>query len=155
MGVTITDPVSIDNSTIINDSNGSVALGKCQFLGFLGLDNFTVVSGSWLLTSTYTIYGSTQNGEITYPVFIPEGDLTFNMRTTTRDNAGIGDVYLDDTQIGSIDCYSAVLTTDVLKSFNFTNATAGFKTLKFKVPTKNGSSTGYRFYITYVYVGEQ
>lgn len=70
-------------------------------------------------------------------------NLTFLYdKGTTR---GIASIYLDDSLIGSIDCYNGSTVAVNRTSYIITISKSGVHTLKIKMLSKNASSTGYAF----------
>lgn len=87
-----------------------------------------------------------QNNEISYAFTAPAGTYTLSIFHKLGPSRGIYTIYIDDAALGTtVDGYAASITptggtTDI---DNIVLATGGRHVLKFKMETKNASSTGY------------
>lgn len=89
----------------------------------------------------------TQNDEYTMDVWLDAGTYKFCLVHYQDADRGITTIYLDGASVGTIDSYAAAagsLAGTYSEVTGITVATAGVKTLKLAVPTKNASSTNYR-----------
>lgn len=89
----------------------------------------------------------TQNDEYTMDVWLDAGTYKFCLVHYQDADRGITTIYLDGASQGTIDSYAASagsLAGTYSEITGITVATAGVKTLKLAVPTKNASSTNYR-----------
>jgi hypothetical protein len=155
MGITINNPVNIDNTSIV-DSSAGLTLGVCQGFFKSSLSPYTVIAGTWFQDTDYEqIYATANNAELSYPVWLPSGDLNFLLHCRTGTNAGILKFYINDVLIGTIDLYTATAKTHAYKNFDFFNENSGLKTLKIKIDGKNASSSNYSSYMYSFEVGQQ
>lgn len=71
------------------------------------------------------------------------GTYTLKLLSTTDNNRGKLDVYIDNTLQGTINFYSSSLTENVEKSLSSITLSAGYHTLKGKVNGSDSDSGGY------------
>ena len=87
--------------------------------------------------------GLSQNDEVAWDVVLAAGtwDVTLHHRKST--NVGIYTVTVDGSSIGTVDGYAAAAAAAATTISGVSVATTGKKRLKFKMATKNASSSDY------------
>ena len=89
--------------------------------------------------------------EIHYSVYLAKGTYTFGMLYLKTNANGIIDIYIDADEVASFDSYSA---GNVFNSWgtqaNIVVAASGLKTINFKIDGKNGASSNYYTYTSYL-----
>lgn len=102
----------------------------------------SVLAGAYLYGGIkYTV---TQNAELNWDVVLGAGTWTVELLGFTNPTYGIVTVALDGTDVGTIDCYTAGAVENVALSLTgVVVAASGKKRMRFKVATKNASSSGY------------
>jgi hypothetical protein len=92
----------------------------------------------------YLISSGAQNAEVVFDVVMAAGTWSIYFDTITYTDRGIFTVYLDADSQGTVDTYAAGLNYAQRKSLTgLSVTTTGKKALKFKMATKNGSSSSY------------
>lgn len=94
--------------------------------------------------------GPSDGDNLNYYVYTTAGTYSITLITFTQDSCGIVDVYVDGTEVGSIDQYSAGSTVNVISTVSNVAFTAGRHELGLVVDGKNGSSSSYRLWLTYI-----
>jgi len=120
-----------------------------------------IIQGTWtiILNNAYYLAGyigntsSPANGdEIHYKVYIAKGTHTIILGYREYTDAGILEVYLDDTLLDTIDMYNSdtsnILTVHRIENVNVTSD--GLKTLKLKINGKNADSSNYIVRLMYI-----
>jgi hypothetical protein len=130
-----------------------------EFAMFLS-DAREIVAGNNLaynLGSTYFLNGAqyqsppAQNDKTKIRVQLGEGLYSIRMLGTTRANAGIVHVLIDDVDVGTIDWYSATTLTNTIKTLNNVPFNGDLQhEVAFLVSTKNASSSGYQFEVQWI-----
>lgn len=110
-----------------------------------------VIQGTWTITYSATdpyqfMFKNGEPGnvddELNYKVYLAVGTYSFLLVHRKEAGCGIAHILIDDAEVGTIDGYgtaAGVLSTIT----NINIATAGLKTLKVRMHSKNGSSSGY------------
>ena len=89
--------------------------------------------------------GTAQNDSVEFDVVLAAGTWSVCFRGTKYTDCGIITVKLDGVSVGTIDTYAASAQYDQFMSLTgITVAATGKKRLQLSVPTKNGSSSGYK-----------
>jgi len=83
------------------------------------------------------------NDEIQFKRFFPAGTYTMSVVAHKDANRGIITAYLDATNLGTMDLYNASSLYNQIVQITSISVSAGFQTLKFKMETKHGSSSGF------------
>lgn len=91
----------------------------------------------------YLSSAGNQNDEVSWDIWLDAGTYKFALIHVTNTNHGIYSVQLDAVEQGTIDGYSAGLTWNAYNEVTGIAVTAGLKTFKLKMATKNASSAGY------------
>ena len=87
---------------------------------------------------------SIQDDQLDYLLGLRAGTWEADIRADTRSDAGIVSIQLDGAEVATIDLYSAVDTSEVLRtSASFDVTDSGLKVVRFKIADKNPSSAGY------------
>lgn len=84
-----------------------------------------------------------QNDEIAWDVVLAAGTWKLTMHSRKSSNVGIYTVSVEGTSVGTIDGYSASAAAGLDTISGIAIATTGKHRLKFKMATKNASSSGY------------
>ncbi len=101
----------------------------------------------WYLNTTAA---NANNGDnVSYKVYLAPGTYTFLYYYHKNTDAGIIDVTVDDTEIGSFDCYGSLTWNVRGLVTGISITTGGLKTITFTVDGKNASSADYKFYLVY------
>lgn len=146
--------IALRNHTHSGESGGGDLLfGGAQFVQILPW--FPTADVNWATLTHDGNYGcailttdtSALNNECSFPVALQRGTWNIDVIGRTTNSSGVVSVYLDDTLIGTLDFYSLGSDENVTLSITgFTvpalNIAAG-QTLKFKVTSKNASSSSY------------
>jgi hypothetical protein len=93
---------------------------------------------------TLTTDSSAQNNEISWDIWLGAGTYKFALIYSKFSNRGIFSVQLDAVEKGNIDSYGASATSNNYSEITgIAVASAGIKTFKLKMATKNASSSAY------------
>lgn len=85
-----------------------------------------------------------QNDEVEWDIWLEAGTYTLFAVSATTTDRGISTFTLDGSSVGTLDWYAGSTTSNVLKTITgITVATAGLKSFKVKMATKNASSSNY------------
>ena len=141
----------IDAQTFLNAINGYVFIDPVQYHSAAqGTWSFSIDANYYhngLITNTT----SALNDNITYLVGLAKGTYSLKILGATAANKGIAKIYLDDDLVATFDLYSPTTIRNV--SFTQTgiiNSTPGLKSLKFKMESKNASSSGYNINLSQI-----
>lgn len=80
------------------------------------------------------------------------GIYTFYLYIDKKDSYGIITVYADNVLVGTIDCYAASPTANVLVSITNISLATGSHIFKFEVTTKNDLSSNYYYCVDFFYL---
>lgn len=107
--------------------------------------NTSAIKNGWRYSS------NAQNDEINYDVILAKGTWTIEALHHKGATHGIASVQLDGVQVGTMDAYAGVDTYNQRSSVTGVAVTrAGKYRLKFKMSTKNASSTAYSMYLQHI-----
>jgi hypothetical protein len=96
----------------------------------------------------YLASSGAQNAEVVFSAYIPAGSYDINLIGSTGTDFGIATVAIDGTDVGTADFYSGGSVSVVRKTIaSVTVAASGLKQVRFKMATKNASSTNYFCYL--------
>lgn len=116
-----------------------------------------VTQGTWVLARVtlqvingwFTNSSNAINDQIDYYAYLAVGTYTLVLLHATSSDGGIITILLDTVSKGTIDCYSASVTYNLVNStISFAVTTPGLKTLSFNMATKNVSSSGYKTWLS-------
>lgn len=143
---------------ILSTYNGTIWVGTSvpAGMGHITIQPWnyqSITQGTYIIQSLgsnqYATFGwinssDTQNDEVIYNVFLAAGTYSLRTMMFKYTGQGIVSVYLDATIVGTIDGYSASVGYNVFDTITgITVAADGLYSLKLKMATKNGSSSGY------------
>jgi len=146
-------PIS-DSGTRTLIANNRGATNETDALQLIDISPvFFTANTNWnsVTVSTDSIYNgglfsnSSQNALVDYKILWPAGTWTVEILFKKAASHGIASVQLDSVEQGTIDMYNAsdsVNFTDTVTGIDV--AQTGSHTLRFKMATKNGSSSNYR-----------
>ena len=118
------------------------------YLPFMGSKANTgwssLAQASTRLGGGYVNTNTAQNAEISWDIWLDVGTYKYAQVHATDTNNGIYSVQLDAVEKGTIDGYAGVTTENVYSEITgIVVASAGVKTFKVKMATKNASSSAY------------
>ncbi|RLG53784.1 MAG: hypothetical protein DRN95_09215 [Candidatus Hydrothermarchaeota archaeon] len=116
-----------------------------------------IIQGTWVLApagasgTNQDFHGfihntsNTNGDEIHYQVYLSTGTWKLIMLVVKFSDAGITDVYIDNTKIATFDLYNSTEQLNTIVSQdNISISQDGLKTLKFKLNGHNANSGGYK-----------
>jgi hypothetical protein len=108
-------------------------------------------SAAWIYRSAMAYTTPAIDNEVTWDVLLAKGTWTLEIMAVTQNQSGIITASLDGTTLGTMDLYTASSTGNVMLSISAISvAESGNKVLKFKMATKNGSSSDYQMILQMV-----
>jgi hypothetical protein len=120
-------------------------------MGSLANTNFSTVSWDSSSKLGYLQSSGAQNAEVSWKVALGAGTWRIDWITLKANNAGIYTVYLDATSVGTGDAYNGSTTyNNPLSITEISVAASAIYTLKFKMETKNGSSSAYYGFLEWI-----
>ena len=158
---TIADPgvdTNIPTEKSVRDAVNSAASPGEGHIVIFPLDYSSIGAGDWALNinalswySAYLKQTTPANGDnISYQVYLAAGTYSLLVIHHKNTVAGIVDIYIDATEVASIDMYLNPLTWNYRNvTTGISVATSGLKTLKFQLHGKHASSSNYSGYIVY------
>ena len=124
------------------DGDGHITLMPTAFDVIAG--SFSIgLNAAWLFYSSIGNNAGAQNDEINAQITLAAGTYTFRLNCNRDSSQGITTLFLDETNIGTLDFYGAGDKNFSQDLTSVTVATGGLKTFKIKILTKNGSATHY------------
>jgi len=112
----------------------------------------TIPQGAWyfLVNTSYWLEGSFRNSSsndgdsLTYKLYLDAGTYTLGLLTNTGSAKPIVDIDIDAVEVASFDLYSSPAGMNtILKQTGIVIASAGLKTLTYRIDGKNASSSNY------------
>jgi hypothetical protein len=91
---------------------------------------------------------SAQNDKMEFQTVIADGTYSLKMKVRKSANKAIAHILIDDTEVGTVDMYSATAISDAEVSTSIVVEIGGAHILSFLMSTKNASSTGYGALVT-------
>lgn len=161
-----------DKFLVLDGSNNIDYRTGAEVLSDIGASSVVVTPITWnmlTMNPTATGQGTWDRGSDAFPYYgyyyntsAANGDNitctfscqagTYTLRTShvKYSDAGICDIYIDDSEEGSIDLYSAGAGSYTINEISGLTLSDGSHTIKFQVDGKNGSSSGYYLTISQV-----
>jgi hypothetical protein len=84
--------------------------------------------------------------------YMKAGAYDFQIYTAKSSNRGIISLYIDDTNIGSVDMYNATTAQTMMAITNFSVSTSKIHKIELRADAQNASSTGYYNAWTYIHL---